>query len=161
MSTTVLIPTDFSMDSIESLRSLLLFQKEQKMRVLLIHGVHLGNSITELLFFDQKELKYEMAGRRFLNALENLEEELHNYVDDIQILFFTGATQSNFNHFVEANGIDRIIIPSEGAFDWSDRRSINIVPYLQKANVRKQVITWKKDPVTNAISSLFISSSIS
>jgi len=142
MGTTILIPTDFKVSSLEPLKALLQFQKEDSINVLLVHGIYQSNSISDLLFFDQSDLKIELAGKEFLSKLSNLEKELGSKVASIQIAFFSGFTQNSFEQFTETNRVDKIIIPYELEFDWSHKKSMDILPFLHKSKIRKQLIAW-------------------
>jgi len=158
MATTILIPTDFKGSSLEPLKALLQFQPEDSINVLLVHGIYLSNSISDLLFFDQSDLKIEMAGKEFLKSLYDLEIELSPKVTSIQIAFFNGFTQSSFDHFTETNRIDRIIIPYELHFDWSHKKSMDIIPFLHKSKVRKQLIAWDTNQYSNKSNQTYITS---
>lgn len=142
MGATILIPTDFKVSSLEPLKALIQFQKEDSIQVLLVHGIYQSNSISDLLFFDQSDLKIELAGKEFLSKLSDLEKELGSKVSSIQIAFFSGFTQSSFEQFTETNNVDKIIIPYELEFDWSHKKSMDILPFLHKSKIRKQLIAW-------------------
>lgn len=142
MGATILIPTDFKVSSLEPLKALIQFQKEDSIQVLLVHGIYQSNSISDLLFFDQSDLKIELAGKEFLSKLSDLEKELGSKVSSIQIAFFSGFTQSSFEQFTETNSVDKIIIPYELEFDWSHKKSMDILPFLHKSKIRKQLIAW-------------------
>ncbi len=142
MGATILIPTDFKVSSMEPLKALLQFQNEDSLNVLLVHGIYLSNSISDLLFFDQSDLKIEMAGKEFLNKLTELEKELGSKVKSIRVVFFSGFRQSSFDQFAEANKVDRVIIPYELEFDWSHKKSMDILPFLHKSKITKQLVAW-------------------
>lgn len=142
MGATILIPTDFKVSSLEPLKALLQFQNEDSINVLLVHGIYLSNSISDLLFFDQSDLKIELAGKQFLKKLYDLEMEMGSKVASIQIAFFSGFTQSSFEQFTETNKVDRIIIPYELDFDWSHKKSMDVLPFLHKSKIKKQLIAW-------------------
>ncbi|AEA45851.1 hypothetical protein [Fluviicola taffensis] len=156
METTILIPTDFKMSSIEPLKSLLQFQKEDTIRVILVHGIYQSNSISDLLFFDQSDLKLEMAGKSFLQRVYNLESELAPKIESIQILFFSGFTSHSFDQFAEANGVDRIIIPYELEFDWSHKKSMDILPFLKKSKIIKQLIAWDNNEYSSKSNQAYV-----
>jgi hypothetical protein len=160
MSTTILIPTDFKVSSLEPLKALLQFQAEDSINVLLVHGIYLSNSISDLLFFDQSDLKIEMAGKEYLAKLYDLEKELTPKVASVQVVFFTGFTQSSFEQFTETNKIDRIIIPYELNFDWSHKKSMDIIPFLQKSKVKKQLIAWDNNQYSNKSNQIIVTSLI-
>lgn len=156
MGTTILIPTDFNTSSLEPLKSLLQFQKEDSIRVILVHGIYQSNSISDLLFFDQSDLKLEMAGKEFLGKLYKLEGELTPKVESIQVLFFSGFTNHSFDQFAEANGVDRIIIPYELEFDWSHKKSMDILPFLKKSKITKQLIAWDNNEYSNKSNQAYV-----
>ncbi|WP_343748674.1 hypothetical protein [Fluviicola sp.] len=156
MGATILIPTDFKVSSLEPLRALLQFQNEDALNVLLVHGIYLSNSIPDLLFFDESDLKIEMAGKEFLKQLMDLEKELGTKVKSIRIAFFSGFTQSSFDQFTEVNQVDRIIIPYELEFDWSHKKSMDILPFLQKSKVTKQLIAWDNNQYSSKSNQTYI-----
>lgn len=156
MGTTILIPTDFKVSSMEPLKALLQFQTEDSINVLLVHGIYLSNSISDLLFFDQSDLKIEMAGKEFLKKLYDLEKELVPKVASIQIVFFSGFTQSSFEQFTETNKVDRIIIPYELRFDWSHKKSMDVIPFLHKSKIKKQLIAWDTNQYSNKSNQTYV-----
>ena len=125
--------------------------------MILVHGVLPGKSIYDLLFMNKKRETLEVAGEAFVKEIDSLKEELKHVVDSIEIVFYGGAPQSSFNHFLEANQVDKIVIPTI-KYNWSGKRSFNILPYLHRAKVKKQVINWENDPITNSSSSKLITS---
>lgn len=156
MGATILIPTDFKVSSLEPLKALIQFQKEDSINVLLVHGIYQSNSISDLLFFDQSDLKIELAGKEFLNKLSDLEKELGSKVASIQIAFFSGFTQSSFEQFTETNNVDKIIIPYELEFDWSHKKSMDILPFLHKSKIRKQLIAWDNNQYSSKSNNLIV-----
>jgi len=156
MGATILIPTDFNVSSLEPLKALLQFQDEDSIHVLLVHGVYQSNSISDLLFFDQSDLKMELAGKEFLSKLNKLEKELKSKVASIQITFFSGFTQSSFEQFTETNKVDRIIIPYEIPFDWSHKKSMDILPFLHRSKIKKQLIAWDNNQYSNKSNQLIV-----
>lgn len=156
MGATILIPTDFKVSSLEPLKALIQFQKEDSIQVLLVHGIYQSNSISDLLFFDQSDLKIELAGKEFLSKLSDLEKELGSKVASIQIAFFSGFTQSSFEQFTETNNVDRIIIPYELEFDWSHKKSMDILPFLHKSKIRKQLIAWDNNQYSSKSNKLIV-----
>lgn len=141
METVVVIPSDLKMKSLDSLKSILQFQTEDRIHVILLHGVYLSNSISDLLFFDRTELKLHLAEKKFLLELLKLEQEMKPRLVDIQIEFFSGFTQSSFNAFMSTLGVDKIIIPQHFEFDWSNKKSMNILPFLLNSKLDKHLIS--------------------
>ena len=160
MATTILIPTDFKVTSLEPLKALLQFQSDDSLNVLLVHGIYLSNSISDLLFFDQSDLKIEMAGREYLTKLADMEKELGSKVASIRILFFSGFTQSSFEQFTETNKVDRIVIPYELNFDWSHKKSMDIIPFLHKSKITKQLIAWDNNQYSNKSNQAYVTALI-
>ena len=150
MGTTVLVPTDFKNDAIDRLKVILQAQNDQCLNVILIHGIYLSNSISELLFFDEMDLKLELAGRDFLKQLDELVQELSSKMESIRLVLFTGFTQSAFDQFAEANRVDRIIIPTGRKLDCSHKKSKDILPFLQQSKVSKQRVALEIKSFLNA-----------
>lgn len=150
MGTKIVIPSDLKLSSIEHLRSVLQFQSESNLQVVLLHGIYLSNSITDLLFFDKTDLKLEIAGREFMKELRALENELGNKVKSIQVDFFSGFTQSSFNNYLSAIKADKAVIPNDFPFDWSYKKSMDILPYFMKCTISKQYLSSSRNSVERA-----------
>jgi hypothetical protein len=160
MGRTILIPTDFKVSSLEPLKALLQFQPEDSIKVILVHGIYLSNSISELLFFDQSDWKLELAGKEFLGKLDELEQELGSKVSSIGIRFFSGFTQASFDQFTETHQVDRIIIPYELPFDWSHKKSMDILPFLHKSKIQKQLIAWDNNHYSSKSNQTYVTALI-
>jgi len=145
MATKIVIPSDLKLESIDHLRSILQFQTESELQVVLLHGIYPSNSISELLFFDKSDLKIAIAGRDFLKQIALLEDELASKVKTIQIDFFAGFTQSSFNDYLETIKVDRVLIPNDFEFNWSHKQSMDILPFLAKCKVVKQFLSSNQD----------------
>lgn len=141
MGTKIVIPSDLKLSSLEHLRSILQFQSENELQVILLHGIYLSNSISDLLFFDKSDLKLDIAGREFMKKLEQLEDELGNKVKSIQVDFFSGFTQSSFNNYLAAVKAEKVVIPNDFHFDWSHKKSMDILPYFTKCSIAKQYLS--------------------
>jgi len=147
MGKKIIIPSDLKLSSIEHLRSILQFQSENDMQVILLHGIYLSNSISDLLFFDKSDLKLEIAGSRFMQRINDLEDELGPMVQGIQVDFFSGFTQSSFNNYLSAVKADKVIIPNDFRFDWSHKKSMDILPYFMNCQISKQYLSGSRNAV--------------
>lgn len=145
MGTTILIPTDFKLESLELLKTFIQFQEDEGIEVILAHGIYLSNSISELLFFDESDLKLEMAGRTFLKQLNAVQDELGSKVSSIRVAFYYGFTQSSFEYFTEANRVTKMIIPDNMEFDSSNRKSMDILPFFRKSKITKELFSWDQN----------------
>ncbi len=145
MGTKIVIPSDLKLTSIDHLRSILQFQSENELQVVLLHGIYPSNSISELLFFDKSDLKLAIAGRDFMKQIALLEDELGSKVKNIQVDFFAGFTQSSFNDYLETTKVDRVLIPNDFQFNWSHRQSMDVLPFLEKCKITKQFLSSNQD----------------
>ncbi|WP_285010660.1 hypothetical protein [Pedobacter faecalis] len=107
---TILIPTDFSTDSLRHVPDLCSGRQDETVAVLFVHLFRLSDSISELLLLSRRSREYEYISDEFYTACEKLRKQVPNLVD-LRIEFFYGSTISVFKNFIEANGITNVLHP--------------------------------------------------
>ncbi len=141
MRTTIIYPTDFTVESLAPLKAHFQLQPEQKNELILVHGIHLTDSITDLLFFSKSKFVSELMNETFKTELETLKKELHKQIASIRVELFTGFTQNAFNSFCEALKVDTILTASGFNFSWNKKSSMDVLPFIQRSTFNKINIT--------------------
>lgn len=142
MNKTILYPTDFTLESLKPLQAFLQFQATTPKNVILVHAIHLTDSITELLFYNKQEQVLAIAGAEFLEEIKQLETSMPEILASIRVELFTGFSQSGFNTFCTAHKVEKIVFPNGFNYQWKHKRSLNILPYIEKSSFEKTIISY-------------------
>lgn len=148
MAQTILVPTDFRVASLNTLKLALESYGDTRVKVMLMYSEALDDSITELLFYDPDKIIKSLTSNEFKEALEVIKNRFEATLwGDINILLFHGNTSTAFYHFAKGNGIDRVFIPksyqlapSKKAFDPTALIRRSDIPFIE--------VGWKIDRST-------------
>jgi hypothetical protein len=147
MRKTVLIPTDFSIESLTVLKNYLIEAESYvSYDIILLHGTHLNDSISDLLFFSKGKILNELTNEAFEEACKILKNKFASKINSLRKDLFTGYNQSAFNSYVEANRVEVACVPANYEWKWSNKKSFNLMPYITKSEVSVEEIGWKRLP---------------
>ncbi len=141
MAKTILVPIDFRVASLNTLRLALESFPGEKLRVILIYSLHLDNSITDLLFHSPSKTINGVLTPEFKEALEILKNRFRDQLQFVSIKLFYGNNQGFLKNFVNANRIDTIVIPKSYRFQRTNR-AFDPTPLLRKMNVELVEVDW-------------------
>ena len=109
MKKTIVIPTDFTVQSLNVLKAVLnQSESKQQYDVILLHGFNLTDSIRDLLFFSKSQQIASLMNTEFEEAYEVIRNKFDSQINSLKIDLFTGYNLSAFNTYLEANGVDEI-----------------------------------------------------
>jgi hypothetical protein len=147
MRKTVLIPTDFSIESLTVLKNFLNdADNDFAYDIILLHGTHLSDSIADLLFFSKGKILNELSNDAFDEACMILKNKFSSKINSLRKDIFTGYTQSAFDSYVEANRVEIACTPANFEWNWTSKKSFDLMPYIQKSEVAVEEIGWKPLP---------------
>lgn len=155
---TVLVPTDFSVESLLQIKYGVIENSSSHFRIVLVHGFFLSDSIAEMLFYSPQKKLEECVSDEFRTACEILINKYSTSVFEIKIELFHGYTQKIFNHFLEAQNIEMIFIPGKYKLK-KQKNSIDLIPLIKKSGLSLKEINWdSKSDLTdkNQLAELFI-----
>jgi hypothetical protein len=135
MIKTILIATDFSLESLEILKKVLKHKTEQndenQYNILFVSGYDMGDSIRDLLFTTKSTIFGKIRSQEFCDAYSIINNKYPTLINKITCDIFTGSFQRTFNNYIEMAEIDEAYFSSakirnlkKGQFD--------VTPYLQK-----------------------------
>ena len=156
----ILLPTDFSIESLNVLKHYL--QKNSKdtlLDVVLVHGQTLSDSISELLFFSKYRMLKELNIEHFEDAVKILQNKYDSKLRNVHIDIFTGHNQSAFENYLTGNKIDEIVLSEQLSFKQHNKKSFDITRFALKADIPVTKLNCDQEVSSNAdtadISSLF------
>jgi hypothetical protein len=128
----LLIPTDFTVASIQALKEYLNHhQTDETYSVVFISGYQQIESIADLLFYKKQDVINQFQVDVFKEGLSIIENKYRNNLKEIQA----------FKNFLEANAIDEIVFSKDILLYNPNKRWFDIVPFINKLKSSKITIT--------------------
>ena len=158
MIKTVLLPTDFSIESLNLLKASARLDVG-KVRVVFYHSFVLSASITELLFFSKTKTIESLVRPDFWNAVKIIRNKYSSVFDHIEVDLFVGRNGAAFENFVLGNRADYILIPEHYVMQHIHERSDDPIKYIGHCKgVTIHRMHWTIDgniPEKNLLSEIF------
>lgn len=134
MAKTILIATDYSLESLNILKKVLKEKDAQEdqnqYKILLVSGYDQGDSIRDLLFNTKSTIFSKIRPDEFCDAYGIIRNKYPHLVDKIVCDIFTGSFQRTFNQYVKAENIEEAYyspsIKSKG------KGKFDLIPYIKK-----------------------------
>ncbi|MCJ7933923.1 MAG: hypothetical protein MUW56_09865 [Chryseobacterium sp.] len=134
MAKTILIATDYSLESLNILKKVLkekdASEDQNTYNILLVSGYDSGDSIRDLLFNTKTTVFNKIRPEEFCDAYGIIKNKYPHLVNKIICDVFTGSFQRTFNQYVKAEQIEEayyspsIKSKGKGMFD--------LIPYIKK-----------------------------
>jgi len=134
MTKTILIATDYSLESLNILKKVLkekeASEDQNQYTILLVSGYEAGDSIRDLLFNTKSTIFNKIRPQEFCDAYGIIRNKYPHLVSKIVCDIFTGSFQRTFNNYVKAENIEEAYyspsIKSKG------KGKFDITPYIKK-----------------------------
>lgn len=135
MIKTILIATDFSLESLEILKKVLKNKTEQndenQYNILFVSGYDMGDSIRDLLFTTKSSIFEKIRSKEFCDAYSIINNKYPNLINKITCDIFTGSFQRTFNSYIETAAIDEAYFSSAKGRNLK-KGQFDVTPYLKK-----------------------------
>ena len=122
---TVLVPTDFNLESTKIIDALVQAQPNEVLNIIFLHAFKLSDSITDMLMLSRRSRDYENVSDEFYQKLDDYKKRYPTHIAHIGIEYFYGSTVSAFKNFIEALAVDCIAYPKEYNFKALNKYSID------------------------------------
>lgn len=143
---TILIPTDFRVASLNTLRLALERLDESSVDVVLLHCETLDASITELLFYAPDRMIRDRMTTDFRDALSILMNRFENKIGTLSFELFHGYAQSVFDTLLDTLQVDAVYVAKSYRLHLS-KRAFDPMPYIQKSHVPHYELATDRQPV--------------
>lgn len=137
----ILVPIDFRVASLNTLKLALEFCKDQKVNAVLMYAQHLDDSITELMFYSKYKRIKALQSSEFVEAIEIIRNRFEEKLIDIRIELFHGNNASFLSNFLRANKIEEIFIPKNYELKLI-KHAFNPIPIIKKAKLPVVELEW-------------------
>ncbi|MDN5213248.1 hypothetical protein QQ020_14360 [Fulvivirgaceae bacterium BMA12] len=146
----VLIPTDFTIESLNPVKYLLnSHPPETIFDVTLFFGFRLPESTIELMYFSKSKLIYDVSNFEFEEACVHIKKNYTQQIHALKLDIFTGVNDAAFQNYLEANHIEKACVPVKHQLKLPHKRSFDVLPFIYKCSIDIQevdqsTITWHK-----------------
>ncbi|RAI89313.1 hypothetical protein [Algoriphagus yeomjeoni] len=155
MAKTILIPTDFTVESLNLVKTALEnnTNHSEKLRLILVYGQWASSSITELLFYSKGKVLETLENEEFKCSCEMLLSKYEAIIEHMSIDIFSGNNQNAFENYLEGNKVTEAYIPRNYKFKLKNSNSFNLIPFFTKSKTTLFKVNWHTVSVENAESS--------
>jgi hypothetical protein len=136
-----MIPTDFTVASLNTLRLALGQYEGAQVKVMLVYAEHTSDSITELLFYRPYKTIQALKNEAFDEALSVIKNRYESAILSVDFKVFNGFTVSALQLFAEANSIDQIFIPRSYRFEIY-KKGFDMTGLIKKSKLPYQEMEW-------------------
>ncbi|MES2627384.1 MAG: hypothetical protein V4616_00320 [Bacteroidota bacterium] len=112
MNETIAIATDFRVDSLVTLQQAMM-RESAPVKVILICGIELSGSISQLLFNSPERTIRNLKNPEFTEFLSVISNRYESMITELVIKPFYGVNSNAARAFVSANNIDRVYAASD------------------------------------------------
>jgi hypothetical protein len=144
MPKTILIPIDFRVASLNTLKYALERSSGEPYKVVLIYAEYLEDSITELLFYRPESKIASKITPEFRNALEVLKNRFEFQITDLTIKLFHNRSRRGLRRFVENHEVELIYIPKTYKLKMP-KKAFDLVNIIRQTFLDYQEIDWAHD----------------
>lgn len=131
----ILIPTDFSLQSLNAVHAAVATHSEQPFKITLLHLLRMAEDIPQLLFRSMRSKQEEIITPDFREACEILQNRYESSIASIHIKLGFGSTKSYVQNLLEGEKIDLIFCCPDIQLALPSPRSVEMMSLLRKTGV--------------------------
>lgn len=134
MTKTILIATDYSLESLNILKKVMrekdAAEDQNQYNILLVSGYDTGDSIRDLLFNTKTTIFNKLRPQEFCDAYGIIRNKYSHLINKIVCDIFTGSFQRTFNNYVKAENIEEAYYSP--AIQSKGKGKFDLIPYIKK-----------------------------
>ncbi|WP_192085775.1 hypothetical protein [Algoriphagus sp. Y33] len=148
MSKTILIPTDFTVKSLNLAKIALqkALDNNERITLILVHGYWMSSSISDLLFYSKSKLLDKLETPDFKASCKLLLGRYEGIIEKMSIDIFSGTNQNAFENYLEANNVQGIYLSKNYKFKLKSSNSFDLTPYFIKSKLNVTEVNWEAVP---------------
>ncbi|MEN0053712.1 MAG: hypothetical protein AAGC65_08585 [Mucilaginibacter sp.] len=147
---TLLIPTDFTYQSLQSIPEIAQQYYPQKVNIMLVHMLKITDSISELLMLSRRSTEIRQIPDNFYIRCRDLEKDYSHLIERIHIDIFYGSTIAVFNNYLDAHEVDGIV-PPHSNYQLLFKNSIDPEVLIDRCSIRVINIAETTGPMVDII----------
>ncbi|MGN6420417.1 MAG: hypothetical protein ACTHMC_23110 [Pseudobacter sp.] len=131
----VLIPTDYSLASLELVEKTVQSLQHQNLNIILFHAFEIPFFAGDIVGNNGKLPYRDIVTDAFRNGCKRIKEQNPKAIQSILLRHLYGNTNAVFHNFLDANEIDLIVFPDGYVFTPVHPQSVNPAPLFRKSGV--------------------------
>jgi hypothetical protein len=140
----ILIPTDFKIESLNTLKYCLEERKKEKSSIILMYSAYNSDSITEVLFYNPVKIVEALISPNFKDAINIIKNTYESSFDSFKIELFHGLNRNAFLNFYEAHKIDLIYLPKNYSLN-PFKNGFDPIPLIKRSKVQYSEVAWTSE----------------
>ncbi|WP_153796887.1 hypothetical protein [Foetidibacter luteolus] len=132
----VLIPTDFTLETLQLVNKTAEALKGEKFNAVLFHAFDLPDSIIDLMFIGREKIYSGLVSDDFRNQCKKVKNLYFETINSVCVKYMYGNTVRVFKNFADANNISLIVLPEELRLQLPHKYSMNPVSILKKSGLQ-------------------------
>jgi len=128
----VLIPTDFTPESLQLIDYAVLNYPDESLEIVLAHGFKTSEFRMDHLHRMDHSVLQKCCNEEFVKAKKNLLKEHYKNIRTIRLEVFSGSTAQAFKNYLSDQKIEDAVICDEQFFSNATGRSFSLIPYIRK-----------------------------
>jgi hypothetical protein len=129
----ILIPTDFSIRSLDLVKAAVYAGINEPMNILLVNFFKMSDNIQELMMLSRRMKDYEYISDEFREVCNQLQERYPARINSIKVECFYGSTIAVFKNYLFGNGINMIVYDEHYRFIKLNKSSIDPLNIIKKS----------------------------
>lgn len=129
----ILVPTDFSIQSLDIVNDIVKNQQET-IRIYLLHMVEMPSDISELIFLRKKHLARQVP-TEFTEAMQALKLKYGTKITDIELKLHYGSRTAVFNGIMDSLRIDEICILEDYTYKRPMEDSVDMMRMINRSEI--------------------------
>jgi hypothetical protein len=130
---TIVIPSDFSTESIQVAETILRNNKTE-IRFVFTHLFHVADDIQDLLFSNYRKKEYEFVSDEFNKQVQIL-KSVYPHLVSVKTEFFYGSKLAGFKNFLDYNDAESIAYSESYGVPKLSKSSIEAMPVMKKCGM--------------------------
>lgn len=130
---TIVIPSDFSNESIQVAETILRNDKTD-IRFVFTHLFHVADDIQDLLFSNYRKKEYEFVSDEFNKQVQIL-KSVYPHLVSVKTEFFYGSKLAGFKNFLDYNDAETIAYSESYGVPKLSKSSIDAMPVIKKCGM--------------------------
>jgi hypothetical protein len=144
MGKKILIPIDFRIESLNTLKYALEERKQEKSSVILMYSTFTSDSIAELLFYNPAKIIQALVSSHFNDGINIIKNTYESSLHSLTIELFHGLNRNAFLNFHEAHGIDLVYLPKDYYLK-PHKNGFDPIPLIKKSKVQYRELAWTSE----------------
>ena len=149
----ILIPIDFRIESLNTLKYALEDRKQEHSRIILMYSEYSSDSITDLLFYHPAKIIRSLSSSHFNDAIDIITNTYESCLHSYKIELFHGLNRNAFLNFYQAHGIDLVYLPKDYNLK-PHKNGFDPIPLIKKSKVEYREVAWASDQNTTSTDEL-------